>query len=84
MLQGFAPLVDLISWPVLAIGVASLFWMPTALCVGKRPVILASMTIFLAGSIWSLRAKTLNSLLAARIFAVFGMSNSAAFVTRKY
>jgi MFS family permease len=69
---GFGPLTDLISWGVFALGISNLFWMPLAMCIGKRPVILVSMLIFLGGTIWSVKAKTLHSLLGARILATFG------------
>lgn len=68
----FTKLADLIAYSVLALGVSNLFWMPTALCIGKRPVIIISMVIFLAGTIWSIEAKTYNSLLGARVLASLG------------
>jgi predicted MFS family arabinose efflux permease len=69
----FGKLVNLISWVVFALGVANLFWMPTALCIGKRTVTLISMVTFLVGAIWSIKANSYNSLLGARILAAFGM-----------
>lgn len=63
----------LVTYSVLAMGLANLFWMPIALCFGKRPVVLISMAMFLGGIIWSAVAQTYNSLLASRIFASFGM-----------
>jgi len=68
---GFGPLTEITSWSVFALGVGNLFWMPLAICIGKRPVILVSMILFLGGLIWSFEAPTLNSLLGARIFASF-------------
>ena len=65
----FKTLTGLISWAIFALGVSNLFWMPTALCVGKRPVILTSMVVFLAGSVWSIKATSFNSLLGSRIVA---------------
>lgn len=69
---GFGTLTDLVSWSVFALGVGNLFWMPLAMCVGKRPCILLSMLIFLGGTIWSFEAKTESSLLGSRIVASFG------------
>lgn len=69
----FGKLSHLISWVVFALGVSNLFWMPTALCIGKRAVTLISMVTFLVGSVWSTKAKGYNSLLGARILATFGM-----------
>lgn len=54
-------------------GLANIFWMPLALCFGKRPVVLVSMMMFLAGIIWSAVAKDYNTLFGSRIFASFGM-----------
>ncbi len=62
----------LVVYSVLAMGLANLFWMPLALCFGKRPVVLISMAMFLGGIIWSAVAQTYESLLASRIFASFG------------
>lgn len=53
-------------------GLANIFWMPLALCFGKRPTVLVSMAMFLGGCIWSVVAKDYNSLLGARVFASFG------------
>lgn len=46
--------------------------MPLAMCIGKRPVILVSMLIFLGGEIWSFEAPTIHSLLGGRVLASFG------------
>jgi MFS family permease len=69
---GFGPLTDLVSWSVFSLGLSNLFWMPLAMCIGKRPVILTSMLLFLGGLIWSFKATTVHSLLGARIVASFG------------
>jgi MFS family permease len=68
----FAPLIDLVSWSVFALGISNLVWMPLAMCIGKRPVIIISMLIFLGGTIWSFKARTVTSLLGSRILASFG------------
>lgn len=65
----FDKLPDQIAYPVLAQGVANLIWMPTALCVGKRPVILLTLAMLLCGCIWGAVAQSLGSLLGSRIFA---------------
>ncbi|KAJ5989422.1 hypothetical protein N7481_004632 [Penicillium waksmanii] len=71
-----AKLSALVTYSVLAMGLANLFWMPLALCFGKRPVTLISMAMFLGGIIWSAVAKDYNSLLASRVFASFGYGAS--------
>ncbi|PYH95319.1 MFS transporter [Aspergillus ellipticus CBS 707.79] len=68
----YQKLADLISWSVLSMGLANLFWMPLALCFGKRPIVLVAMAMFVAGIIWTVVAKDFNSLLGARVFASFG------------
>ncbi|RHZ60793.1 putative MFS transporter [Aspergillus thermomutatus] len=68
----FAKLADLISYSVLAMGLANIFWMPLALCFGKRPIVLVSMAMFVTGVIWTSVAKDYNSLMGARVFASFG------------
>lgn len=75
---GFGPLTNLVSWSVFALGVSNLFWMPLAMCIGKRPVILISMLIFLGGTIWSFEAKSESSLLGSRIVASFGAGSIEA------
>lgn len=74
-----AKLSALITYSVLSMGLANLFWMPLALCFGKRPVTLISMAMFLCGIIWSAVAKDYNSLLASRVFASFGMFGHGLF-----
>lgn len=66
-----AQLTNLISYPVLALGAGNVFWTPTAVCLGKRPTVIAAMLVFLAGSIWSIKATSLNSLIASRVIASF-------------
>ncbi|PYI26240.1 MFS transporter [Aspergillus indologenus CBS 114.80] len=68
----YQKLADLISWSVLSMGLANLFWMPLALAFGKRPIVLVSMAMFVAGIIWTVVAKDYNSLMGARVFASFG------------
>ncbi|OBT98402.2 hypothetical protein VE01_03142 [Pseudogymnoascus verrucosus] len=66
-----AQLVDVISYPVLALGVGNVFWTPTAVCLGKRATIIVALFVFLAATIWSIRAATFQSLVASRILACF-------------
>lgn len=66
-----AQLTSTISYPVLALGVGNLFWTPTSICLGKRPTIIVALVVFLAGSIWSIKATSLNSLIASRVVAAF-------------
>ncbi|KAH7399714.1 MFS transporter [Cadophora sp. MPI-SDFR-AT-0126] len=74
----FSQLTDTVSYPVLALGVASILWMPTAICLGKRPVLLVSCAIFLVCNIWCIEATSLNGLIAARVIAAFGAGSIEA------
>ena len=71
---GDSMLSGLVTYSVLAMGLSNLFWMPLALCFGKRPIVLIAMAMFLCGCIWSAVAKDYNSLLGSRVFASFGKS----------
>lgn len=68
----FEKLADLISWSVFALGMSNLFWMPLALCIGKRPAVILSMLVALGGCIWTSVAKDYNSLMGARVLTSFG------------
>ncbi|PWY75139.1 MFS transporter [Aspergillus heteromorphus CBS 117.55] len=68
----YQQLSNLISYSVLTMGLANLFWMPLALCFGKRPVVLLSMLMFVTGIVWTVVARDFHSLLGARVFASFG------------
>jgi MFS family permease len=43
------------------------FWVPTGLYIGKRPAFLLASALFFAAIIWSAKANTYRSLLAARV-----------------
>lgn len=73
-----AKLSALVTYSVLSMGLANLFWMALALCFGKRPTVIVSMSMFLTGIIWSAVARNYNSLLGSRIFA-FGKLGYPAF-----
>jgi predicted MFS family arabinose efflux permease len=63
---------DIVAYSVLCIGLGSFIWIPTAVVIGKRPVLLASQIMFMAGCIWCSQAESMNSLLGARILGAFG------------
>ncbi|KAI1066423.1 hypothetical protein LB506_008252 [Fusarium annulatum] len=63
---------DIVAYSVLCIGLGSFIWIPTAVVIGKRPVLLASQIMFMAGSIWCSQAGSMESLLGARILGAFG------------
>ncbi len=64
----------LITFNVLFTGIGNLFWVPLALKIGKRPVLILSTATFWASNAWSAVAQSYESLLAARIVQGFGSS----------
>ena len=49
----------------------NLFWIPLIRVIGKRPVYLLCMILLMAMNVWSYKATSFNSLLAARILSGF-------------
>ncbi|KAJ5153068.1 MFS transporter [Penicillium canariense] len=62
----------LISYPNLAFGFGSLILVPLYLKIGRRPVALLSMLMFLAGLIGASRSTSYTGLMIARVFHGFG------------
>ncbi|GJJ08950.1 hypothetical protein Clacol_003170 [Clathrus columnatus] len=62
----------LISYPNLAFGFSSLILVPLYLKYGRRPVMLGSMALFLAGLIWASVANSFATLMLARVLHGFG------------
>ncbi|KAF7552038.1 hypothetical protein G7Z17_g4573 [Cylindrodendrum hubeiense] len=69
----------LVCFNVLLLGVGNPFWVASMRVVGKRPVYLASLLLFIATNTWSYEANTYGSLLASRILS--GFASSAADAT---
>ncbi|KAJ9392111.1 hypothetical protein DTO063F5_870 [Paecilomyces variotii] len=71
---GISPAVasGLVSYPNLAFGFSSLVLVPLYLKIGRRPVTLFSMAMFLAGLIGASRATSYSGLMVARVFHAFG------------
>lgn len=64
---------------VLLLGVGNAFWIPLMRVLGKRPVYLLALLIYVGTNVWSFEASSFGSLLAARI--VSGFASSAADAT---
>ncbi|EMF11129.1 MFS general substrate transporter [Sphaerulina musiva SO2202] len=62
----------LASLPVLIMGVANLGLVPMAISVGRRPVILASGVVAIAGAVWAGHSQSLGSHIAARCVQAIG------------
>ena len=59
---------------MMGMGLGSVFFSPTAILFGKRPVYLASAVLFIATSIWCCQAPNYANLVAARVFQGFSVS----------
>ncbi|XEV01408.1 hypothetical protein FSHL1_006695 [Fusarium sambucinum] len=62
----------IIAYCVLCLGLGAFLWIPTAVVIGKRPVLLASQVFFMAGCIWATQATSMKSLLGSRILGALG------------
>ncbi|WP_422038908.1 multidrug effflux MFS transporter [Roseibium sp.] len=58
----------------IAVAVSQLFWGPLSDQFGRRPVIVAGMALFVAGTVWCLFAPTIEWLIAARVLQAAGGS----------
>lgn len=68
----FTDLTHLVAINVLMIGLSNIIWVPLSNTYGRRPVLIVSMIISVAASIWAAEAKDFNSLFAARAVQGFG------------
>ena len=59
---------------MMGMGVGSVFFSPTAILFGKRPVYLFSAILFICASVWCAASPSYNSLLVARIFQGISVS----------
>lgn len=70
----------LVCFNVLWLGVGNLVWVPLSRVVGKRPVYLVSLLLFIGTNVWSFEAHSYGSLLSARIVSGFAASAADATV----
>jgi MFS family permease len=66
------------TFNILFLELGNLFWVPLALKLGKRPVLITCLVIFFGSCIWNAVAKSWGSMLGARILQGFGASASEA------
>lgn len=60
------------NYSVLALGMCNFLWVPLALVFGKRPTIIAALSMLFGANIWGAYATTYNSVLGARVLQGFG------------
>ncbi|KAK5108263.1 hypothetical protein LTR62_008647 [Meristemomyces frigidus] len=70
----------LVGFNVLMFGLGNILWVPLMRVVGKRPVYLLALAVFVAANAWSTKAETYGSLLGGRMVAGFGASAADATV----
>ncbi|RDW90984.1 hypothetical protein BP5796_02149 [Coleophoma crateriformis] len=70
-----------VCFNVLLLGCGNLFWIPLMRVIGKRPVYLMAMPLLVGTNVWSMKATSLNSLLAASIVSGFAASAADATVS---
>lgn len=59
----------LVSFSVLSLGIGNLLWVTLLRTLGRRPTFLIAIPLLAIGNIWSAKAESYNSLLAATIVA---------------
>ena len=57
---------------ILFLGLGCLVWNPTAMKIGKRPTLIISNGVFLAGLVWNANCTSWTTLLSSRILQGFG------------
>jgi len=78
VLLPYSKLSHLIAVNVLLIGISNIIWVPVANTYGRRPVLIASMTLALLASVWAGAATSFSSLLAARAVQGLGFGPADA------
>jgi MFS family permease len=62
------------SAPLLFLGLGCIFWNPVCMKIGKRPGLVAANALFVAASIWTANAASMQTLLASRLLQGFAAS----------
>jgi MFS family permease len=70
----------LVCFNTLWLGLGNLIWVSVMRVVGKRPVYLLALLIFVGANVWSREAQSYGSLLASRIVSAFASSAADATV----
>jgi MFS family permease len=70
----------LVGFNVLMFGLGNILWVPLMRGLGKRPIYLLALAMFVACNVWSMKARTWGSLLGGRMLAGFAASAADATV----
>ncbi|KFZ24527.1 hypothetical protein V502_00993 [Pseudogymnoascus sp. VKM F-4520 (FW-2644)] len=70
----------LMTFNFLFLGIGNMIWVPIAVKVGKRAVLITSMALLFAALCWSASATTFNSLLAGRCVTGFAAAAGESIV----
>ena len=70
----------LVGFNVLLFGCGNIIWVPLMRVLGKRPVYLMALAVFVAANAWSTKATSWGSLLGGRMVAGFGAAAADATV----
>ncbi|RMY73710.1 hypothetical protein D0864_10168 [Hortaea werneckii] len=70
----------LVGFNVLTFGLGNILWVPLMRVLGKRPVYLLALALFVAANAWSTQAQTWDSLLGGRMVAGFAAAAADATV----
>lgn len=70
----------LVAFNVLMFGLGNILWVPLMRVLGKRPVYLIALAVFVAANAWSTKATSWGSLLGGRMIAGFGAAAADATV----
>jgi MFS family permease len=70
----------LVGFNVLMFGLGNVLWVPLMRVIGKRPVYLIALAVFVAANAWSAKATSWGSLLGGRMVSGFGASAADATV----
>ncbi|KAH7391600.1 polyamine transporter [Cadophora sp. MPI-SDFR-AT-0126] len=63
---------------ILASGIGNFFWVPVMRVIGKRPILLLALPVFVAANVWSAESHHFSQLLASSVLSGFASAAVAA------
>jgi len=70
----------LATFPLLVIGISNLFLVPMAIAIGRRPVIIATGVLAIAGAAWAGESQSLDTHIAARCLQAIGAGSVESLI----